>query len=115
MPPKQQRRDHDSLLNRIQAVENQTKAEIQQINNPIGPQGNAGDLEPELSLSQLEEHPIKKMINEESIIEEDLHEDDASGIGECLDCVRESANDIKKKKRKHKKNSGRPCKHQRQA
>lgn len=103
------------MLNRIQAVENQTKAEIQQINNPIGPQGNAGDLEPELSLSQLEEHPIKKMINEESIIEEDLHEDDASGIGECLDCVRENANDIKKKKRKHKKNSGRPCKHQRQA
>ena len=69
MPPKQQRRDHDSLLNRIQAVENQTKAEIQQINNPMGPQGNGGDLEPELSLSQLEEHPIKKMINEQSIIE----------------------------------------------
>lgn len=65
VPPKQQRRDHDSLLNRIQAVENQTKAEIQQINNPMGPQGNGGDLEPDLSLSQLEEQdPIKKMINE---------------------------------------------------
>ena len=109
------------MLNRIQAVENQTKAEIQQINNPMGPQGNGGDLEPELqdheiTLSQLrEQDPIKKMINEESIIEEDLHEDDASGIGECLDCLRENANDIKKKKKKYKKNSGRPCKHQRQA
>ena len=55
------------------------------------------------------------MINEESIIEEDLREDEASGIGECIDCLRENANDLKKKKKRHKKNSGRPCKHQRQA
>ena len=82
----------------------------------MGPQGNGADQEAELSLSQLEEQdPIKKMINEESIIEEVLHEEDdeASGVGECLDCLRENASDIKKKKRKHNKNSGRPCKHQR--
>lgn len=33
VPQKQQRRDHDSLLTRVQAVENQTKAELQQIHN----------------------------------------------------------------------------------
>ena len=101
------------MLTRVQAVENQTKAELQQIHNDTqGTQG--GELEPELSLSQLaEQDPIKKMLNGESIIEEDPHEDYASGIGECLDCIRESGNDMKKKRKKHKKNSGRPCKHQR--
>lgn len=78
------------------------KAQLQQIHNDS--QGLIeNQLEPEISLSVLEEQdPIKRMLQGNSIIEEHPHEDYTSGIGECLDCIRETANEGKKKKKKKK-------------